>query len=129
MIETITKDSDGVLTISSQEIDVVMKISLTDSISLVSETLVEVHGKLLHGLKAFTFSGECFSNLLNIKAIFPFKDNKTKFNMHVDLEKWSGLNVLNLPFFNKIKSIYDRISEGWNIEFCLEFNGDEFISG
>ncbi|MFX2612072.1 hypothetical protein V6282_26210, partial [Enterobacter mori] len=97
LIEMITKDSNGVLTLSSQDIDVVMKISLTDSISLVSEALVEVHGKLFHGLKAFTFSGECFSNLLNIKAIFPFKGNKTKFNMHVDLEKWSRLNILNLP--------------------------------
>lgn len=128
LIESITKDS-GVLTVSSQDIDVVMRISLTDSISLVSEALVEVHGKLFHGLKAFTFSGECFSNLLNIKAIFPCKGNKTKFNMHVDFDKWSGLNILNLPFFNKIKSLYDRVREGWNIEFSLEFNGDEFISG
>lgn len=129
LIETITKDSDGILTISSQDIDVVMKISLTDSISLVSEALAEVHGKLFHGLKAFTFSGQCFSNLLNVKAVFPCKGDKTKFNMHVDFEKWSGLNILNLPFFNKIKSIYDRICDGWDIEFSLEFNGDEFISG
>jgi hypothetical protein len=55
LIETITKDSNGMLTLSSQDIDVVMRISLTDSISLVSEALVEVHGKLFHGLKAFTF--------------------------------------------------------------------------
>lgn len=129
LIEEIVKESGGVLTLSSQDIDVVMIVSLTNRSNQVSEALVEMHGKLFSGLKALTFSGQCFSELLNIKAVFPHKGSKTDFRMYVSFDKWSGENVINLPYFNKIKSIYDRIYEGWSIEFSMEYNGDEFLSG
>jgi len=129
LIDQITNNQEGIVTVSSQEIDVVMILKINNGDISMSEAVGDVQGKLSYGQKALTFRGECLSGMLKVKAVFPRKGEVTNIRISTDFDKWQGLDVLKLPYFNKLLSLYNKLTSGWGISFVVEVYGDAIYYG
>ncbi|WP_171965866.1 hypothetical protein [Cronobacter sakazakii] len=129
LIDEILQQPNGKLILQAQSVNAVLKLRLNNKESMLVDSVDDINGELRYGTEALSFKGGCFNGLLNINAIFPHGGNSCKFNMNIDFEIWAEQEVLKLPYFKKIKSTYDKIVLGWAIDFKIEIEGVEVLSG
>ena len=129
LIDEIIKEKDGVLIISRQTKDVVVKIRLNNQETLLVESLDDIHGQLHYGDKSVTFKGLCYNDLLNVTAVIPRTFERFNFKVTVNFDKWNGLEVNKLPYYNKILSLYQKLASDWVLNFSMEIEGEEVIYG
>lgn len=129
LIDEILQQPNGKLILQGQSANVVLKLRLNNKESMLVDSVDDIYGELRYGTEALSFKGACFNGILNINALFPHGGNSCKFSMYIDFGVWADQQVLNLPYFKKIKAIFDKITLGWGIDFKIEIEGEEVLSG
>lgn len=125
LLEEIFGSVNGTLVISSRKISATQKLWVIQDGTNVVESFDDVQGLISVGAKTFTFEGAACSNIFSFCYQRPLeeKDDKTIINMSVCFEKWEGVDVRFLPYFDKLYSLYTKMSEGWRLFTSLEVTG------
>jgi len=126
--EIISKDNT--FSITTEKKPVIQKIWLTNIENNQIETLDDINGFISLGTKSFTFQGSTLNELFNFSYQYIFDKNidNNKVTMSLSLDKWDGLNITTLPYFNKIFSFFSKLSQGWSMNTCLELKGENILN-
>jgi hypothetical protein len=128
--ETINKNN-GNIRISKSRIAATQKISLIQNKTNLIETFDDINGYISFGTDSFTFKGTTFGNLLGFEYQKLINDNtlSANFNFQLQLDSWNNLAINTLPYFEKIRSFFSKITDGWTLATSLEINGEKILGG
>lgn len=125
LLESLFENPNGTLRVSSRKISAILKMWLVCKDSGIVENFDDTTVSIAVGTKSFGFSGRACLDILSISGQVPFEsdNHKPKFSVSLDLEKWNGVSINSLPYFDKIHSIFSKMSDGWEIYIALEVAG------
>ncbi len=110
--------------------DATLKLGLSPSEGTDPEDFCHVSGKLFIGKKSVTFRGTAFGGVLAVSskaALIP--GDKEQLTFTAQFEKWNGVDVRSLPYFEKLRELFSRLSSGWKVQTVLEVEGLEVSRG
>ncbi|OLO04761.1 hypothetical protein BTW07_08185 [Salinicola socius] len=86
----------------------------------------DLDGHVYIGSEEAMFRGECFGGLLSVEHsnISRQLQGALNYTLSLDITKWDHVELLKLPYFNKLKELVEKIVDGWNVLFSLEIKGD-----
>ncbi len=128
IIEFLFSECTGTLTISptsQRKRKCVMKLWFVEPETNKVETFDDIHGEIRDGNKGFTFKGSACDELFYINLKIDPLENSTTSNLSILFEKWNNTDINKLPYFNKILSFILKLVESWELNGCLEIDGDE----
>lgn len=131
LFDKILNTVDGVLRFFPEnKLKATQKLWLVEKETRQIEQFDDIHGVISSGTKSFTFSGSACNELFNLsyqKSLDRTNDN-ANFSISLNWDKWEGLNLNLLPYFDKILSFFSKVVEGWEIFTSLEINGTKILS-
>ncbi|MGU5686000.1 hypothetical protein ACV1DN_17535 [Aeromonas allosaccharophila] len=91
--------------------------------------LDEIDGSISVGSKYLSFKGSACNGIFEIEYLKSLNvaDTKTTMQMSLQITKWDGLNISNLPFFKKLRNFISKIAEGWTVFTSLEIDGNVIL--
>lgn len=119
----------GTIKFSPRKKNATQKIWLVNKETSFVENFDDIVGTISIGSKSFSFSGTACNGVFSFnyqKGINPKKTSAT-INTTVNFAKWTNLDVRVLPYFNKLHSLFEKISKGWSFFTCLEIDGMEML--
>ncbi len=131
LFEEIINEKNSTFTMSTIKKPAIQKLWLIQDTTNIVESFDDIHGFISSGSKSFTFNGSTFNKMFNFTYQYSF-DKKIQNNtvtMNLNMEQWNNLNIKSLPYFNKIFSLYSKMSQGWNLFTSLEINGEQLLKG
>lgn len=130
LISEIFNNQDGVFGLLGEKIKAVQKIWLVDQETNLVESFDDIQGEVFFGTKTFTFNGLSFGGLFGFSCTVPMDDiaatADTKMFLHFD--KWDMLGLGRLPYFEKLLSLFGKMSQGWEVFISLEIDGVKAFS-
>lgn len=107
-------------------------VALIEIIDDQDNVILEIEDELIIGNKSFSVFGKKFANLLSIS----FKNinfgeehvKKTNFDMSIHFTEWNQIDIRILPYFNKIKNIYEKIERAKTLNLKISVQGNEIYS-
>ena len=127
LLETLFSSQKGRISISPTKIQATQKLWLIQNETGIIELFDDISGNISCGSKSFTFNGFACGKLfnLNYQKTFDSNDNKLNLSFSLSFKQWENINLVSLPYQEKLHSLYYKMSEGWNIFTSLEVNGKE----
>jgi hypothetical protein len=118
----------GKLTIGAPQKDALVKIWTVTSDGK-EDYFDSLLGKISIGKEGFKFKGLTASGFLEISINRTnFEDPTGQFNLALNLEKWEGVDVTMLAYFDKVKNFFDSLSNGNEFFVELEIEGNRLFS-
>ncbi len=130
LFEVLTSNaSNSLLTVSPTKTKATQKIWLLSKEDSVVESLDDILGNISFGRQSFTFSGSACNGIFNFRYQMSLdkKNSSARVNLTIDFDKWSGINVLSLPYFNKLHSFFEKLHDKWGLFTTLEIDGVEML--
>ncbi len=120
-------DNDGKVNIESKKILATQKLWLVQKETNVIESFDDIQGLISFGTQSFTFDGKACNKLFifNYQKTLKKGDNKANIKMYLCMDEWEGINLRLLAYFDKIKSLYSKMAQGWELFTSLEVYGKE----
>jgi len=117
----------GTLKIASKKIPATQKLWLVQKGTNLIESFDDTQGLISLGSKSFTFDGSACNKLFvfNYQKSLNQGDKKANIKMYLCMDKWEGTSISLLPYFDKIKSLYSKMAQGWELFTSLEVYGKE----
>lgn len=84
------------------------------------------------GRKAITIKTSGLSRIIHFKIRLFYKNfnpNRGKLSIYLDFENWNKKQLIQLPYIEKIHEFYNKINQGWQLNFSLEIEGSHITSG
>jgi hypothetical protein len=130
LLKEVFETPRGNLSIISRKLEATQKLWLVQKDTNLIESFDDIHGVISFGTKTFTFEGFACQKLFKFiyQQSFDENDDKANITMSLCLEQWEGVNIKVLPFFDKLYSLFDKMSKGWLLSLSLEINGDKLLS-
>jgi hypothetical protein len=127
--EFTTSSSNSTLKISPRKSQATQKIWLINKNTSAVENFDDINGSISIGQQSFSFSGTACNNIFtfNYQKLIWKENSSTTVNLTIHFEKWSGIDVRVLPYFNKIYSFFEKLHDGWVLYTSLEINGIEML--
>ncbi|OBP16855.1 hypothetical protein A5320_05680 [Rheinheimera sp. SA_1] len=125
LLEEIFGTTKGVFSISSRKMEATQKLWLVQDETNVIESFDDIKGVISFGVKSFTFEGDSCNKLFSFsyQKSLDEKDDKANISMSLCFEQWDGASIMFLPYYEKLYSLYKKMSEGWVLFTSLEING------
>ncbi len=125
LLKEVFKTSNGVFGIASRKMEATQKLWLVQKETNLLESFDDILGEVSFGTKSFTFEGLACNKLfiLRYQKLFDENDDKVNITMTLRWDHWEGVSVKHLPFFEKLHSLFKRMSEGWELFTSLEIKG------
>lgn len=127
LFEYFFEDSHGAFTITpTVQVQAVQKIWLKDDHSAATETFDDIKGMLSAGSKSFGFEGYSFDKILKLGLKMNLDQNNStaKLNISLELSQWEEGDLGNLPYFDKLFSIFSKMASGWRLYTSMEIKGN-----
>lgn len=118
----------GNLLIGSPKKDAVLKVwmKLPEN---QQEHFEDLAGKISLGREGFEFSGNSMGGMFEIKLKkTSLVDKKTDFNITLNLTKWNNFDVIRLPYFDKLKKLFDYLVDGNQFFIALDIEGERLFT-
>lgn len=117
----------GVLKIIRNGRNAVQKLWLVNPKTNVIEQFDDVHGKVVTGTKSIKYEGSACAGLFCMSYSQPITKEKfsSDFTLTLNFEIWEGKQLKSLPYLNKIKKFFEKLSLGWELHAALEYNGEK----
>jgi hypothetical protein len=130
LLKEVLETSVGVLSISSRKVKATQKLWLVQKDTNQFESFDDILGVISYGTKTFHFEGFACHKLFKFsyQQSFDENDDKANITMSLCLEQWEGINIKLLPFFDKLHSLCEKMSEGWLLFLSLEVDGTKLVS-
>lgn len=129
LIEEIMSERDGKLSISTETVKALVKLSLVNSDTGIVMPFDDISGVIHHGTKQLVFKGGSYEGLLTLELKVSLSDFNGGSNFSVKFSKWNGIDVNKLPFFNKLHSFFNKIYDGWHVDCNIEIEGESAFYG
>ena len=130
LLKEVFETPKSTLSIVSRKLEATQKLWLVQKDSDLMESFDDINGVISFGTKTFTFEGFACQKLFKFsyQQSFDENDDKANITMSLCLEQWEGINIKFLPFFDKLQSLYEKMSKGWLLFLSLEVNGAKLVS-
>lgn len=132
LLEHIHKEAkgNGSFNISRPKTKAKQKLWLVNRETNQVESFDDINGEITAGTKAITFNGGACDGLLEfeLKLVNPDVTNHINIVMTLKYEKWQGMSLQSLPFFEKLRSLFSKLCDGWDVYTSLEINGERAFS-
>jgi hypothetical protein len=130
LLKEVLETSEGVLSISSRKVKATQKLWLVQKDTNQFESFNDILGVISYGTKTFNFEGFACHKLFKFsyQQSFDENDDKANITMSLCLEQWEGINIKLLPFFDKLQSLFEKMSKGWLLFLSLEVDGAKLVS-
>ena len=131
LLKEIFEKGNGVLNISKPKLEATQKLWLVERHTSLLESFDDIQGGISFGTKTFSFKGNACRNLFNLtyQQSFDENDDKANITISLSLHQWEGISITTLPFFEKLHSLFERMSKGWEMFTSLEIAGTRvFVS-
>lgn len=125
LIERLFSDTIGKIIFSPPAIPALLKVSFFHKDTGVVEALDDIHGMLAYGREMFSFNGSCYEGLLGLTMKIPAQGSVGTINTRLDLDKWNGIDVVNLPYFSKLHAFFSKCTKEYPVNFKLEVKGEQ----
>ncbi|WP_207761607.1 lysogenic conversion protein [Caviibacterium pharyngocola] len=126
LISFITNTSSKIK-FSKPKMDAVIRLKTIEKQTEFIEVFNDIHGSISFGTKSFSFKGKGFADTLKLEFQF-FRNKSAKMTMTASLIQWENINILKLPFFEKLWRLFSKTEKGDSICFDLELNGNSFLN-
>jgi hypothetical protein len=129
LLKKLFAQNGGELSLVSPKVNVLQKIWLLNAETSEVVTFDDVTGKISLGTKALTFEGHACEGVLrfSFQIYNPELNMESKFSLTINYEKWENLEINTLPYFDKVHSLFTRMSEGWKFFTSLERQGELIV--
>lgn len=124
LLENILNEHRGVLVISPSTQKVLCKINIIDKENVITP-FYDISGNLLKTKKLFSFEGTCCDGVFKFKLAYSLRDKTTSMVVSINMDKWEGINISNLPYFDNILKVIKLMVVGNNMDISIEKEGDE----
>lgn len=130
LFDELFEQRNGVFKISSNRIPATQKLWLVDDGSSILESFDDINGTVSLGSQSFSFQGYACGGTfqLNYQKTLDESETKANINMSLNLVRWEGESLNDLPFFSKLLSLFKKMAEGWRLYTSLEVNGIAVIT-
>jgi len=120
----------GTLKVASKKVPATQKLWLVQKETNLIESFDDIQGLISLGSKSFTFDGSACNELFvfNYQKSLNQDDKKVNIKMYLCMDKWEGTNISLLPYFDKIKLLYSKMAQGWELFTSLEVCGKEIYA-
>lgn len=121
----------GTLTMTPREVPALLKLKLIEPNTNQVSAFDDMQGSVRVGRKSFTFEGTNCAGMLKVSFRKPLDDGATLTDgqFWADFTRWNGRDIRSLPYLDKLAKLYKMLSEGWQLEFALEMQGQELLRG
>ena len=126
------KSQNGKFIISpAKRIKTNLILATVDSQNNEKSILYGIDGYFFHGQKKVCFEGGLKESPLKVNFNFafppPFENNQLKVNLDFNTYPWEYLQILNLPYYNKILDFIESIVEGDRVRIICEIQGNQLF--
>jgi len=134
LFDELVNGVDGTLLLSSPKLKAIQKIWLVEKGSGLVRGLNEVHGELSIGTKSMSFIGSAHKGLITTTFSIPITTLgasvpiNAKFNVTLNTDLWTGMDIRGLPHLEKLLSFYASLVEGWDLCAAMEVDGREVFT-
>lgn len=111
-------------------VDGKLKLKLTDSEGVYQ--VDDMLGIFFSGNQNISFQGKLFGDILHFSLRIPLPiqpaTSESNFSFSIKFDNWNGINILMLPYFNKIHEFFEKLSLGYSLGGILEIKGEKLLS-
>lgn len=109
----------------------VLKLKLFDHETSRVEQFDDCDGAVSLGMKSLRFEGELCRGLIGLAFNVPVSEVQCNGTVILTdaFEKWSGRDVSDLPYFEKLAHLFELLASGWRLECSLELDGLNALDG
>jgi len=127
----ITTANQGTLTFTPAARAATLKLVLSHPTNGQVRAFNDMPGRLNFGRKSITFSGGNCDGALHISFQKSFQEGSALSDgqFFIDLKRWNGRDIRHIPYHQKLDELFRDLADGWHLEFELEIDGMEFLSG
>ncbi|BDA59729.1 HNH endonuclease [Shewanella xiamenensis] len=128
LFNVLVNSRKGRFEIRGQKIPASVRLEVIEPITSERYFFCEVIGSISSGMKTFTFTGEACNGIfsMTLRKSHDLTDFKAKVNFSVNMAKWELINIIKLPYFERIYDFFAKLSNG-NLELSLEVDGETII--
>lgn len=107
----------------------IQKLWLVQVGTNIEYSVGDIYGHITSGSKSFTFNGDAYEGLLKLTYRCPLDGSSDVFSMTlaVDWNRWDGIYINDLPYFEKLLAFYSRITKDFTLYVSLEVEGREVL--
>ncbi|CAJ1836190.1 hypothetical protein [Aeromonas veronii] len=129
LLEKITGDNKGSFRFEPNKLKAIHKLWLVNEKTHELYFFDEIDGYVSVGSKYLSYKGSACDGLFEIGYLKSRNaaDKKTTMSMSLKIEKWNDANIINLPFFEKLKCLISNIANGWLVFTSLEIDGETIL--
>lgn len=130
LLEEIFDGNDGIFGIKAKKIKATQKLWLVHKDTNLIESFDDIQGDISLGTQSFTFRGTSCNKLFGVSLQKSLDENHSKANMTISLcfDQWEGVSLKLLPYLEKLSTLFDKMSQGWEVFTPLEIDGIKVLS-
>lgn len=119
------------VSLESHKKPAVLKLKLLESGTRCIEQFDDSHGSAVLGQRSLRFEGELCQGLISLAFNAQVFDSPCEgaFTLSHAFDRWTGNELCRLPYFEKISRFFELLTFGWILDFCLELDGQNALSG
>jgi hypothetical protein len=114
----------GIFTVSPLAKSAVLKLATSSSKLSQSTVFDDIIGNLVQGSHSSTFEGIACDGLLTVTVQVHHNNPHFNIKFNLDCQKWFGITLLQLPFFNKMIQFFRGYSQGTLLKLNIEIQGE-----
>lgn len=128
LFEELFNKNKGTFYIPSKKINAIQKIWLVGNEKSIVESFNDINGTIEFGTKSFTFKGTTFNGIFKVECQVFMDETKSNIKISTCFKQWEGVDIKMLPYFDKLFSLYSKMSKGWKFFTSLELNGLKILT-
>jgi len=123
-----TKAKGGKLIISHQKRKAVQKLWLINRSTREQEYFEDTVGKIAFGDTSFSFTGAACDGIFSLKYRQGKHEKSGKIILSLNFDSWDNIDLLQLPYFEKVHSLFTKLRAGWLLQTALEIDGKRLMT-
>jgi hypothetical protein len=129
VLEQIFETAKGTFSFAPNKVEATQKLWLVQKETNITEPFDDIQGFISYGIKSFTYRGTACNEMFSFgfHKSLDENDEQISFTMSLYYDKWEGVSVNSLPYFEKLFSIFNKMHEGWELFTSLEIEGARFF--
>ncbi|MCU8007722.1 hypothetical protein L5M11_09325 [Shewanella sp. SM87] len=124
LFNVLVNSKEGRFEIKGQKIPATVRLVVIEPTTSERYFFCEVNGSISSGMKTFTFTGEACNGIfsMTLRKSHDPTDVQAQIYFSVNMMKWELINIIKLPFFERVYDFYTKLSNG-KLELSLEVDG------
>lgn len=125
LLEKIFSEEEGRVVLKPQTVPATAQIFVRHQELDITDVLVMVEGKLVHGTKTATFSGAALGGCFNLSIPINLegREKSCAFIVGASFESWEGKRLEELPYLAQLLRLYQKLVSIPELHVVIEIDG------